>query len=87
MTTTTGLNLGQTLVLRRTGARFTVTELAGDGTRAVVSGVRTGARLLVTADESGLWGRVATDNGASGPSLFDSLVPTGSGYRMVAWTS
>jgi hypothetical protein len=87
MTIKTGLNPGQTLVLRRTSARYTVTEVDPDGTRAVVSGVRTGARLLVVADESGLWGRVSRDNGAPGTSLFDSLVPVGPRYRMIAWTS
>jgi hypothetical protein len=84
------LNLapGQTLCLPRTGARFTVTELSGDGTRAVVSGVRTGARLLVIADARGrLTGRRAVDNGKSGASLFDSLDPVGQRYRMVAWTT
>jgi hypothetical protein len=71
---------GQMFTLMRTGARFTVVEVRGD--QAIAGGVRTGARVLVTRTGTGYYGRVVTDNGASGASLFDSLTPAGPRYTM-----
>lgn len=74
--------IGQMFQLAATRARFEVIEVSADDTRAIVAGVRTGVRRLVLADERGYWSRAVTDNGRSGPSLFDSLTPAGPRYRM-----
>lgn len=71
---------GQTFTLMNTGARFNVIE-ARDG-QAVAAGFRTGARIIITGQPGGYWGRLVRDNGQAGPSLFDSLVPRGPRYRM-----
>lgn len=69
---------GQTLWRPDTGARFTVEEVRGDGGEAIVRGQRTGGRLFVVPDALGrYWARSVVDNGQSGASLFDSLVPVG----------
>jgi hypothetical protein len=71
---------GQTFTLMNTAARFNVLEVRGD--QAVAAGVRTGARIIITGQPGGYYGRLVTDNGRSGPSLFDSLDPRGPRYRM-----
>ncbi len=71
---------GQTFTLSNTGARFEVIEVRGG--QAIARGVRTGARIIITGEPCAWYGRLVTDNGRSGPSLFDSLVPRGPRYRM-----
>jgi hypothetical protein len=74
---------GQMLVSPATQARFRVVETSSDGSRAVVEGVRTGGRLLVREDDrGGYWATLVTDTGRSGPSLFDSLIPRGTRFRL-----
>jgi hypothetical protein len=71
---------GQTFTLMNTGARFEVTEVRAG--QAIARGARTGARIIITGEPGAWWGRLTADNGQSGPSLFDSLVPRGPRYRM-----
>ena len=72
------MNAGQMVWVKKTGARFEVEEVDGD--RAIVRGVRTGARLMAVETADGLYVRSVVDNGASGSSLFASLDPVGPRY-------
>jgi hypothetical protein len=74
------METGQMFWLKRTGARFEVEEVSSD--RAIARGMRTGARILVTETPSGYYGRTVQDNGQSGSSLFDSLIPSGPRFAM-----
>jgi hypothetical protein len=74
---------GQTFLLKSTGARFVVEET--DGSRGIARGARLGGRLLVVETGAGYYARQVTDNGRSGPSLFDSLDPHGPRYAMREW--
>jgi hypothetical protein len=74
---------GQTFYAPATSATFRVIEAAADGTRAIAAGLRTGARVMVFEAGPGYYARRVTDNGASGPSLFDSLAPAGARFKVL----
>ena len=71
---------GQMLWIPRTGARVEIEEVHPDQSRAIARGYRNGGRLMVIEEPSGYYVRSVTDNGASGTSLFASLVPVGPRY-------